>query len=63
MPNICRGQNASFGVNAKRAGQIFLQMDLFGRDTNAHLVQEEEKHATCVSHKTVQDITWPWDKD
>ena len=54
MPNICYGQNASFSVNAKRAGQIFLQMDLFGWDTDAHLATEEEKHATFVSHNI-----WP----
>lgn len=48
--HLLQGRNASFGVNAKRARQIFLQMDLFGWDTNAHLATEEEKHATFVSH-------------
>ena len=47
--HLVQGQNASFGVNAKRSRQIFLQMDLFGVDTNAHLDPEEEKHATFVS--------------
>ena len=47
MPNICRGRNASFGVNVKRAGQIFLQMDLFGWHTKAHLVK-----ANPVGRKT-----------
>ena len=48
--HLVQGRNASFGVNAKRSRQIFLQMDLFGGDTNAHLDPEEEKHATFCFH-------------
>ena len=47
-PNICRGQNASFGVNVKRAKQIFLQMDVFGRSTNSQFaVATARGRKTC----------------
>ena len=53
--HLLQGRNASFGVDAKRARQIFLQMDLFGWDTNAHLATEEEKNMQPLFH-----TIWIW---